>query len=405
MKSFHVRRNFLKLAKRIGLIGFSAFGAGTVVSLGTAQSAQSKQISDSEQMQELLDRIAKLEQKLVQRPSNEPTIQKVEPINDVIVKPTKPREVFEKLPDTPALEGFTGKLLNVGSGEKTGLVHIFGGPKGKSKRPTIELIGGSDVGNALMIKSNAHILLDGEKGNIDIGGNGVSGRLVTKNSEGKDTALIKDGIIDIGGNGGMGLLTLKNAQGQNGIVIAGGNDTAGGLLSVSNVEGSPGVILNGTNTSIDLGKSIRLDGKAGDIILQNADCAEEFDVAEVTVEVEPGTVMVIDQDGKIRQSEGAYDKCVAGVISGAGDYKPGIILDRKQSETKRLPIALVGKVYCKVDATYGAIQVGDLLTTSPTLGHAMKVNDPLKGFGAVLGKALRPLEAGQGLIPVLVALQ
>jgi hypothetical protein len=66
---------------------------------------------------------------------------------------------------------------------------------------------------------------------------------------------------------------------------------------------------------------------------------------------------------------------------------------------------LIGKVYCKVDAGYGAIEIGDLLTTSPTPGSAMKANDPLKAFGAVLGKALRPLTEGQGLIPVLVALQ
>jgi hypothetical protein len=68
-------------------------------------------------------------------------------------------------------------------------------------------------------------------------------------------------------------------------------------------------------------------------------------------------------------------------------------------------VALVGKVYCKVDAQYGPIEVGDLLTTSPTLGHAMKASDPLKAFGAVIGKALRPLLAGQGLIPILIALQ
>jgi hypothetical protein len=70
-----------------------------------------------------------------------------------------------------------------------------------------------------------------------------------------------------------------------------------------------------------------------------------------------------------------------------------------------MPIALMGKVYCKVDAGYGAIEVGDLLTTSPFPGHAMKATDPLKSFGSVIGKALRPLEAGQSLIPILIALQ
>lgn len=141
-----------------------------------------------------------------------------------------------------------------------------------------------------------------------------------------------------------------------------------------------------------------------DIVLANADCAEDFDIAGLE-KVEPGTVMVIDQEGALRQSEQAYDKRVAGVISGAGNYKPGILLDKQESSRNRMPIALMGKVYCKVDASYGAIEVGDLLTTSPTLGHAMKVDDPLKAFGAVIGKALRPLEGGQGLIPILIALQ
>jgi hypothetical protein len=70
-----------------------------------------------------------------------------------------------------------------------------------------------------------------------------------------------------------------------------------------------------------------------------------------------------------------------------------------------MPLALVGKTYCKVDAQYASIEIGDLLTTSPTPGHAMKVDDPIKGFGSVIGKALRPMQTGQGLIPILIALQ
>jgi hypothetical protein len=58
-----------------------------------------------------------------------------------------------------------------------------------------------------------------------------------------------------------------------------------------------------------------------------------------------------------------------------------------------------------VDAQYSAVETGDLLTTSPTPGHAMKAHDQAKAFGAVIGKALRPLAAGQSLIPILIALQ
>lgn len=142
----------------------------------------------------------------------------------------------------------------------------------------------------------------------------------------------------------------------------------------------------------------------GDIRLLNADCAEEFDIAAHEA-VEPGTVMVLCDEGTLQTSQKAYDKRVAGVISGAGDYRPGIVLDRQDSQQNRMPIALLGKVYCKVDASYAPIEVGDLLTTAPTHGHAMKADDPVKAFGAVIGKALRPLDKGLGLIPILIALQ
>jgi hypothetical protein len=70
-----------------------------------------------------------------------------------------------------------------------------------------------------------------------------------------------------------------------------------------------------------------------------------------------------------------------------------------------MPVALIGKVTCKVDARYGSVEIGDLLTTSPTPGHAMKAVDYASAFGAVIGKALRPLSEGCDLVPILVALQ
>lgn len=141
-----------------------------------------------------------------------------------------------------------------------------------------------------------------------------------------------------------------------------------------------------------------------DIKLAGADCAEEFEIAPAE-SVDPGTVMVLGDEGALQASREAYDKRVAGIVSGAGDYQPGLVLDRQAGRENRQPIALMGKVFCKVDAGYGAIRIGDLLTTSPTPGHAMKAADPMQAFGAVIGKALRPLSEGQGLIPVLVTLQ
>jgi hypothetical protein len=142
-----------------------------------------------------------------------------------------------------------------------------------------------------------------------------------------------------------------------------------------------------------------------DVVL-GSDCAEDFDVApSASTPIEPGTVMVLADNGVLQPSGTAYDKKVAGVLSGAGDYRPGLILGRCKSSRERMPLALVGKVYCKADARYGPIEIGDLLTTSPTEGHAMKASDRERAFGAVIGKALRPLRDGQALVPILIALQ
>jgi hypothetical protein len=139
----------------------------------------------------------------------------------------------------------------------------------------------------------------------------------------------------------------------------------------------------------------------GDIFLRNADCAEEFTVSDPSTAI-PGATMIIREDGKIQPCSLPYDRRVVGVISGAGSFNPGLILDKQGGEDRR-PIALLGKVYCLVDAAFGKIVAGDLLTTSETLGHAMLADDVERMMGTVIGKALATLETGRGLIPVLVA--
>lgn len=186
----------------------------------------------------------------------------------------------------------------------------------------------------------------------------------------------------------------------NGGGLFGTNDRGGaGVVGVSDagigVWGKGGVLAGRFEGDVEV---------TGDIRLANADCAEDFDVDAGEL-AEPGTVMVLGDLGKLRRSHRPYDKRAAGVISGAGSYKPGIVLDRRPSDAERRPLALLGKAYCLVDASYGAIEVGDLLTTSATAGHAMKVGDPALAFGAVIGKALARLAAGQGLVPILVTLQ
>ena len=215
------------------------------------------------------------------------------------------------------------------------------------------------------------------------------------------------GVIGFHGDPALNETTVANDAGKAGVF--GASQNGAGVLGYSRDVNSPAVYAFGGLRAIALGKlraatfvgDVEVDG---DILLPGADCAEHFDVAD-SDSVEPGSVVVIDPDGGgLRQSCEAYDLKVAGVVSGAGSYRPGVVLDNRPQSAGRLPVSLVGKVFCKVDARYAPIDIGDLLTSSPTPGHAMKATDPTRAFGAIIGKALRPLGTGRDVIPILVAL-
>ncbi len=142
-------------------------------------------------------------------------------------------------------------------------------------------------------------------------------------------------------------------------------------------------------------------------ITGGADIAEPF-VITTSDNLQPGMVLSIDpkNPGKLKISDKAYDRCVAGIVSGARDIQPGLILRQKGTITDgQHLVALTGRVYCLVDATENPINPGDLLTTSNTAGYAMKVMDGNLSQGAIIGKAMTALENSKGLVLVLVSLQ
>ena len=207
----------------------------------------------------------------------------------------------------------------------------------------------------------------------------------------------------VGGTAGAGQLVLHDETGERIVALQAGT----GDLKIGG-HGKDGDITLFPASATDIGTpaqaSIHLDGQTGDIRLLNADAAEEFEASSEDP-LGPGDVMVLGHDGRLRLCDTPYDRRVAGVVSGAGGHRPGIILGHDESRPGRVELALIGRVYCKVVADDGAIAVGDLLTTSSVPGHAMRVREQERAFGAVIGKAMGRLERGTGLVETLVALQ
>lgn len=200
------------------------------------------------------------------------------------------------------------------------------------------------------------------------------------------------------GNGVYGYTLVPNASGICGAIDASNTDGAG-VTGIGRVAGRfYGDVFTTGNVRIDGG--LNVSGQA--VYPNGGDLAENF--ATVETGIAPGTVMTIYDEDDLRPCIRAYDKAVIGVISGAGSYQPGIIFGGNGQPDAQVPIALTGKVFCKVDASFAPIHVGDLLTTSTTPGHAMHA-DPKQASGAIIGKALRALEKGQGMIPILITLQ
>jgi hypothetical protein len=199
-------------------------------------------------------------------------------------------------------------------------------------------------------------------------------------------ALFSAGSGDGVGAGGFGIFDDSAAAYR--IAIQ-----ANGFVGIGKANPTTLLDINGTTTT----KVLTITG--------GSDLAEPFQISgERQAE---GSVVIIDEEnpGQLKLSNEPYDRRVAGIVSGANGVHPGISLQQTGLVEGGQNVALSGRVYVLADATAGSIKPGDLLTTSATPGHAMKVANHAKAQGAILGKAMSGLKEGKGMVLVLVTLE
>lgn len=289
--------------------------------------------------------------------------------------------------------------------------------------------GGIASGNGLRFSAGGSTrLLINSLGNVGIG-TSVPDRLLDLRSDEQAMLRLRSGVTtgsrlelqgvtpDGFGSSTYGELAFLNSAGEDRASIAMADAFIGGQALRFRVAGSERMRVTSTGR-VGIGTSnpqdaLDVNGTVRTGVLRitgGSDLAERFDVAALgSIAPQPGMVVSIDPEnpGRLRLSERAYDRSVAGIISGAGGVNSGMVMGQDGSIADgKLPVALTGRVYVMADTREAAIAPGDLLTTADRPGHARRVGDSGRAQGAILGKAMTGLAQGEdGLVLVLVSLQ
>src|SRR6056300_357705 len=171
-------------------------------------------------------------------------------------------------------------------------------------------------------------------------------------------------------------------------VTVSANNSTNETVYLTFVDGATGTQGIETDTGLTYNPSTN-------VLTTTASSAQYADLAEIyesDAEYEVGTVVIFGGDKEITISKEGNDTRIAGVIS----ENPAYLMN---AGATGLPVALMGKVKCKV---VGHINKGDMLSSHPTHnGVAKKTHDPQ--VGEVIGKALEDYDSEEiGTINIVV---
>ncbi|MDA3898973.1 MAG: discoidin domain-containing protein [Spirochaetes bacterium] len=276
----------------------------------------------------------------------------------------------------------------------------------------------AEVFGGLTPPSDNSVIVYGKNSSSETGAIGVSGVALCSTNKKNDSSGY--GVVGHSDFIGVRGQAIGHEKGPRGAGVLGISRNAPGGVFISEhdfsllVDGFASIDeIDSSLKMIGNGKALQVKGEShfhGIIHLSNdseenttTNIAEMFELENDDF-ISHGDVVVASENGGslLKRTHKAYDRAAIGIIAG----KPALSLNNSGKETKLYPIALAGKVMCKVDARNHPIVPGDLIVTSDTPGCAMKGTiDSFEKIGTVIGKALEGIESGTGVIPVFLTHQ
>ena len=253
----------------------------------------------------------------------------------------------------------TARTIRIGANATT--IHL-GAAETSAIQPTANVL--TDLGTSSLYWRNLFANIANVAG-IQVGGVGatISGPTLISNANVATStstgALVVSGGVGIGGN----------------LYVGGSGGTAATLVGNVTITGNIVPSVSGTY-------NIGSPSRTFTTVYAKATSATYADLAENYVpdqDYTPGTVVVFGGDREITETTADHDPRVAGVIS----TNPAYLMN---SEVTGLPVALTGRVPCKV---VGPISKGDLLVTSRLPGVAQRMLAEKFVPGCILGKSLQ----------------
>jgi hypothetical protein len=162
--------------------------------------------------------------------------------------------------------------------------------------------------------------------------------------------------------------------------VTGGNLITAGLVSLSSITKT------GTNGVGNIGAA----GATFNTVFAKATSAQYADLAEMYVsdaDYTPGTVVDFGGSHEITISSVSHSTAVAGIVS----TNPSYLMNSSQPGEHVLPVALTGRVPCRVQ---GPVRKGDVLVASSTPGVAQRIGMNWQP-GCVLGKSMEAIDSAE----------